>query len=104
MVKRDPKEIEEIKKRFLEHYPTAHTELHYKDLYQLLVAGEEGLLDVLRLPRLEAGAVHERGRPTAPAWGEDVVLGGLHRGRGRVGLRRRLHGIKADPTHRLNLG
>ncbi|BCD61812.1 endonuclease III [Nitratiruptor sp. YY08-26] len=38
MVLRKPKEIEEIKKRLLEHYPQAHTELKYKNLYQLLVA------------------------------------------------------------------
>ncbi len=38
MVKRTPQEIEEIKKRLLEHYPAAHTELKYKNLYQLLVS------------------------------------------------------------------
>ena len=32
------KEIEEIKKRFLEHYPDSTTELHYRNLYELLVA------------------------------------------------------------------
>lgn len=37
MVLRKPEEIEEIKKRFLEHYPKAHTELRYKNLYELLV-------------------------------------------------------------------
>ena len=31
-------EIEEIKKRFIEHYKDAHTELHYRNLYELLVA------------------------------------------------------------------
>ncbi len=38
MVKRAQKEIQEIKKRLLEHYPAAHTELKYKNLYELLVA------------------------------------------------------------------
>ncbi len=38
MVFRKPQEIEEIKKRLLTHYPQAHTELHYQNLYQLLVA------------------------------------------------------------------
>ncbi|MRI58657.1 MAG: endonuclease III [Epsilonproteobacteria bacterium] len=38
MVRRKPKEIEEIKRRFLEHYPKAKTELNYKNLYELLVA------------------------------------------------------------------
>jgi len=32
------KEIEEIKKRFLEHYPDSVTELHYRNLYELLVS------------------------------------------------------------------
>ena len=32
------KEIEEIKKLFLEHYPDSVTELHYKSLYELLIA------------------------------------------------------------------
>lgn len=32
------KEIEEIKRRLLEHYPEATTELHYRNLYELLVA------------------------------------------------------------------
>jgi endonuclease-3 len=31
-------EIEEIKRLFLKHYPESRTELHYKDLYQLLVS------------------------------------------------------------------
>ena len=38
MVLRDKKSIEEIKKRLLKHYAGAKTELHYKDLYELLVA------------------------------------------------------------------
>ncbi len=38
MVRRKPEEIEEIKRRFLEHYPQAKTELNYKNLYELLVA------------------------------------------------------------------
>ena len=38
MVLRDEKSIEEIKKRFLKHYPNAKTELRYKNLYELLVA------------------------------------------------------------------
>ncbi len=38
MVLRDEKSIEEIKKRFLKHYPNAKTELQYKNLYELLVA------------------------------------------------------------------
>ncbi len=38
MVLRKPKEIAEIKRRLLEHYPKAHTELRYENLYQLLVA------------------------------------------------------------------
>ncbi len=38
MVLRKPEEIEEIKRRFLEHYPQAHTELKYKNFYELLVA------------------------------------------------------------------
>ncbi len=32
------REIEEIRKRFLEHYPDSTTELHYNNLYELLVA------------------------------------------------------------------
>ncbi len=32
------KEIEEIKKRLIEHYKGAHTELKYRNLYELLVA------------------------------------------------------------------
>ncbi|BDY13774.1 endonuclease III [Hydrogenimonas cancrithermarum] len=32
------KEIEEIKRRLLEHYPDSVTELHYHNLYELLVA------------------------------------------------------------------
>ena len=32
------KEIEEIKKRFIQHYSGAVTELHYKNLYELVVA------------------------------------------------------------------
>ncbi|WP_456451742.1 endonuclease III [Hydrogenimonas sp.] len=32
------REIEEIKKRLLEHYPNSTTELHYRNLYELLVA------------------------------------------------------------------
>jgi len=32
------KEITEIKARFLEHYPDSLTELHYRNLYELLVA------------------------------------------------------------------
>jgi len=32
------KEIEEIKQRFLEHYPDSVTELNYKNLYELLIA------------------------------------------------------------------
>ncbi|WP_457598489.1 endonuclease III [Hydrogenimonas sp.] len=32
------REIEEIRKRFLEHYPDSVTELHYRNLYELLVA------------------------------------------------------------------
>ncbi len=38
MVLRKPKEIEEIKRRLLEHYPEAHTELNYHNLYELLIA------------------------------------------------------------------
>ncbi|NPA03254.1 MAG: endonuclease III [Epsilonproteobacteria bacterium] len=38
MLIRTPKEVKEIKKRFLTHYPNAKTELNYSDLYQLLVA------------------------------------------------------------------
>ena len=37
MVLRDKKEILEIKKRLLEHYPSAHTELIYHNLYELVV-------------------------------------------------------------------
>ncbi len=33
-----PEEIEEIRRRLLEHYPRATTELHYRNLYELLVA------------------------------------------------------------------
>ena len=32
------KEIEEIRRRLLEHYPDSTTELHYRNLYELLVA------------------------------------------------------------------
>jgi len=32
------KEIEEIKKLFLEHYPDSVTELNYRNIYELLVA------------------------------------------------------------------
>ncbi len=38
MILRSPKEIQEIKRRLLEHYAQAKTELRYKNLYQLLVA------------------------------------------------------------------
>ncbi|MRJ02691.1 MAG: endonuclease III [Epsilonproteobacteria bacterium] len=38
MVWRTPQEIEEIKRRFLRHYPQARTELDYRNLYELLVA------------------------------------------------------------------
>ncbi|BCD59859.1 MULTISPECIES: endonuclease III [unclassified Nitratiruptor] len=38
MVRRSAEEIAEIKKRLLEHYPAAKTELKYKNLYELLVA------------------------------------------------------------------
>ncbi len=38
MVLRSPKEIQEIKRRLLEHYAQAKTELRYKNLYELLVA------------------------------------------------------------------
>ena len=38
MVLRDEKEILEIKKRLLEHYPYAKTELKYKNLYELAVS------------------------------------------------------------------
>ena len=38
MKKATKKEIEEIKKRLIEHYPRARTELHYRNLYELLVA------------------------------------------------------------------
>ena len=31
-------EIEEIKRRFLEHYPDSVTELHYSNLYELLIS------------------------------------------------------------------
>ncbi|WP_281951221.1 endonuclease III [Nitrosophilus kaiyonis] len=37
MVLRNKKEIEEIRKRLLKHYPAAHTELIYHNLYELLV-------------------------------------------------------------------
>jgi endonuclease-3 len=36
--KATPKEIEEIKQLFLEHYPNSVTELNYKNLYELLVS------------------------------------------------------------------
>jgi len=36
--KATPKEIEEIKALFLKHYPDSLTELHYKNLYELLVS------------------------------------------------------------------
>ena len=38
MIRRKPEEIAEIKKRFLQHYPQAKTELDYRNLYELLVA------------------------------------------------------------------
>ncbi|GAB6046160.1 endonuclease III [Caminibacter profundus] len=38
MVLRKPKELEEIKKRFLAHYKGSKTELNYKNEYELLVA------------------------------------------------------------------
>ncbi len=38
MVLRDQRSIEKIKKRLLEHYPDAQTELQYNSLYELLVA------------------------------------------------------------------
>jgi len=38
MIRRKPEEIAEIKKRFLQHYPQAKTELNYRNLYELLVA------------------------------------------------------------------
>ncbi len=38
MVLRKPKELEEIKKRFLAHYKGSKTELNYKNDYELLVA------------------------------------------------------------------
>ncbi|WP_041353995.1 endonuclease III [Nitratiruptor sp. SB155-2] len=38
MVQRSEKEIQEIKRRLLEHYPAAKTELKYRNLYELLVA------------------------------------------------------------------
>lgn len=38
MILRSEKEILEIKKRFLEHYPNSHTELKYKNLYELTVS------------------------------------------------------------------
>ena len=37
MVLRTPKELEEIKKRFLEHYKGAKTELNYRNDYELLI-------------------------------------------------------------------
>ncbi len=37
-IKATKKEIEEIKKRFIEHYKDAHTELRYQNLYELLVS------------------------------------------------------------------
>ncbi len=37
MVLRTPKELEEIKKRFLEHYKGSKTELKYKNDYELLI-------------------------------------------------------------------
>jgi len=38
MVLRTPKELEEIKKRFLEHYKGSKTELNYNNDYELLIA------------------------------------------------------------------
>ena len=38
MVLRSPEELEEIKKRFLEHYKGSKTELNYNNDYELLVA------------------------------------------------------------------
>ncbi len=38
MVLRTPKELEEIKRRFLEHYKGSKTELNYKNDYELLIA------------------------------------------------------------------
>ena len=38
MVLRTPKELEEIKKRFLEHYKGSTTELNYSNDYELLIA------------------------------------------------------------------
>ena len=38
MVLRSPEELEEIKKRFLEHYKGSKTELNYNNEYELLVA------------------------------------------------------------------
>ena len=38
MVLRTPKELEEIKKRFLEHYKGSKTELNYSNDYELLIA------------------------------------------------------------------
>ena len=38
MVLRTPEELEEIKKRFLEHYKGSRTELNYKNDYELLIA------------------------------------------------------------------
>jgi len=38
MVLRTPEELQEIKKRFLEHYKGAKTELNYKNDYELLIA------------------------------------------------------------------
>ncbi len=37
-IKATKKEIEEIRKRFIEHYREAKTELHYRNLYELLVS------------------------------------------------------------------
>lgn len=37
-IKATKKEIEEIRRRFLEHYKDAKTELHYRNLYELLVS------------------------------------------------------------------
>jgi len=38
MVLRKPQELEEIKKRFLDHYKGSKTELNYKNDYELLIA------------------------------------------------------------------
>ena len=38
MVLRNPKELEEIKKRFLAHYKGSQTELNYQNDYELLIA------------------------------------------------------------------